>query len=58
MSFVNALSLFNNDLVSFQNGVDTIVDGCTTYGSTPTASTPSSIVNSIKAIYNNSVSYI
>ena len=53
MSFVNALSLFNNDLVSFQNGVDTIVDGCTTYGSTPTASTPSSIVNSIKAIYNN-----
>ena len=43
----------NNDLVSFQNGVDTIVDGCTTYGSTPTASTPSAIVNSINTIYTN-----
>ena len=43
----------NNDLESFQNGVDTIVDGCTTYGSTPTNNTPSKIVESIKAIYEN-----
>lgn len=43
----------NNDLESFQNGVDTIVEGCTTYGSTPTNNTPSKIVESIKAIYEN-----
>ena len=42
-----------NDLDSFQNGVDTIVDGCTTYGSTPSSNTPSKIVEAIKAIYNN-----
>ena len=39
--------------MSFQTGVDTIISGCTTYGSTPTASTPSAIVNAIKAIYTN-----
>ena len=43
----------NNDFASFQNGVDTIVSGCTTYGSTPSSNTPSNIVNAIKAIYNN-----
>ena len=42
-----------NDLDSFQNGVDTIVDGCTTYGSTPSSNTPSAIVTSIQNIYNN-----
>ena len=44
---------YNNDLVSFQNGVDTIVDGCTTYGSTPSESTPSAIVESIETIYTD-----
>ena len=46
-------SYIYNDLESFQNGVDTIVDGCTTYGSTPTASTPSSIITAISNIYTN-----
>lgn len=43
----------NDELESFQNGVDTIYNGCTTYGSTPTAKTPDAIVNSIKTIYTN-----
>ena len=42
-----------NDLESFQNGVDTIVTGCTVYGSTPINNTPSKIVESIKNIYTN-----
>ena len=42
-----------DELTSFQTGVDTIFNGCKTYGSTPTASTPAAIVNSIKAIYTN-----
>ena len=53
LNYNSQLTTLNNDLVSFQNGVDTIVDGCTTYGSTPTASTPSKIVEAIKSIYNN-----
>ena len=44
---------FADDIMSFQTGVDTIYNGCKTYGSTPTAKTPSAIVNSIKAIYTN-----
>ena len=39
--------------MSFQNGVDIIVEGCITYGSTPTENTPTSIVESIKTIYTN-----
>ena len=42
-----------DDISSFQNGVDTIVNGCTTYGSTPTTKNPNDIVNSIKEIYTN-----
>ena len=48
-----SITKLNDDITSFQTGVDTIVNGCTTYGSTPTASTPTAIVNSIKAIYTN-----
>ena len=33
--------------------VDTIYNGCTTYGSTPSSKTPSAIVNSIKTIYTD-----
>ena len=42
-----------DDIDSFQNGVDTIYNGCVTYGSTPTASTPSAIVTAISNIYTN-----
>ena len=42
-----------NDLDSFQNGVDTIYNSCTTYGSTPTSSTPNAIVTAISNIYTN-----
>ena len=45
------LSFLNDDIDSFQNGVDTIVNGCKTYGSTPSNNTPSAIVESIKNIY-------
>jgi len=38
---------------SFQDGCDTIVSGCTTYGSTPTSNAPADIVNAIKTIYTN-----
>ena len=43
----------NNDLDSFQNGVDSIVSKCTELGSTPTASTPTAIVTAIQNIYTN-----
>lgn len=47
----------NNDLdtleQSFQDGCDTIVGGCTTYGSTPSSNSPTDIVNAIKNIYDN-----
>lgn len=38
-------------VTSFQAGVDTIYNGCTTYGSTPAAKTPTDIVNAIKNVY-------
>lgn len=43
----------SGNLASFQNGVDSIYNGCNTYGSTPTAKTPAAIINAIKAIYDN-----
>lgn len=43
----------NNLKASFQDGCDTIVAGCTTYGDTPASNSPSDIVTSIKNIYNN-----
>ena len=50
---INFYFYLNDDITSFQTGVDTIYNGCKTYGSTPTASTPTAIVNAIKAIYTN-----
>lgn len=38
---------------SFQAGCNTIVSGCTTYGSTPASNSPADIVTSIKNIYTN-----
>ena len=38
---------------SFQNGCNTIVSGCTSYGSTPASNSPADIVSSIKNIYTN-----
>ena len=38
---------------AFQDGCDTIVAGCTTYGSTPASNSPKDIVTSIKDIYTN-----
>lgn len=38
---------------SFQDGCDTIVAGCASYGSTPSSNSPSAIVTAIKNIYNN-----
>ena len=43
----------NNLKTSFQDGCDTLVAGCTTYGDTPASNSPSDIVTSIKNIYNN-----
>ena len=45
--------MINSNVSSFQNGVDSIYNTCKTYGSTPTASTPTAINTSIKAIYTN-----
>ena len=42
-----------DDIISFQNGVDIIYNGCITYGSTPSSKTPNDIVTSIGEIYNN-----
>ena len=42
-----------NDLDSFQNGVDSIVDKCTSCGSTTTSSTPNDIITTIQNIYTN-----
>ena len=52
-SFFIYIYSLSDDITSFQTGVDTIYNGCKTYGSTPTTSTPSAIVNAIKAIYTN-----
>lgn len=38
---------------SFQDGCNTIVAGCTSYGSTPTSNSPNDIVTSIGEIYEN-----
>ena len=38
---------------NFQDGCDTIVAGCTTYGATPTSNSPTDIVNAIKKIYTD-----
>lgn len=38
---------------AFQDGCETIVAGCTTYGSKPATNSPADIVNSIKTIYTN-----
>ena len=38
---------------SFRAGCNTIVSGCTTYGSTPASNSPADIVTSIKNIYTN-----
>ena len=43
----------DDELSSFQTGVDTIYNNCITYGSTPIDKTPASISESIKSIYNN-----
>ena len=49
--FYNTIVL--DDFQSFQTGVDAIIEGCTTYGSTPTESSPNAIVEAIKTIYTN-----
>lgn len=38
---------------SFQDGCDTIVNGCTTYGNNPETNSPVDIVEAIKNIYND-----
>ena len=49
--------ILNDDIssisTSFQDGCNTIVSGCTTYGSTPASNSPDNIVAAIKTIYNN-----
>ena len=52
MTILYFLYLLNDELKSFQNGVDTVYNGCITYGSTPIDKTPNSIVNAIEDIYN------
>ena len=49
-------SIFNDDLSSFQNGVDTIYNKCKSLGSTPNTKTPNDIINSIQSIYDNAKS--
>ena len=44
---------YSDDIISFQNGVDIIYNGCVTYGSTPTSKTPNAIVTAISNIYTN-----
>lgn len=52
-----AVSTLNNNLTTleanFQNGCDTIVQGCTTYGSSPASNNPRDIVTAIKQIYSD-----
>ena len=54
LNYNSQISSVNTNFISFKNGVNIIVDRCTTYGSAPSSNTPSSIVTSIKNIYNNS----
>ena len=49
---INNLYIFNDDIKSFQNGVDTIYNKCKSLGSTPNTKTPNDIINSIQSIYN------
>ena len=53
----NDLTALNNAIneirQSFQDGCDTIVDGCTTYGSTPSTNSPADIVTAIGNISTN-----
>ena len=46
--------VLNDDIInisnSFQDGCNTIVSGCTTYGSTPSSNSPADIVEAIKNI--------
>ena len=42
-----------NDLDSFQNGVDLIVNKCIELGSTPNSNIPEDIITSIEEIYEN-----
>ena len=46
------LSVSNDDINSFQNGVDKIYNKCKSLGSTPSTKTPDSIIKSIQSIYN------
>ena len=49
-----AITKLNSKLTeNFQDGCDTIVAGCTTYGVTPTSNSPTDIVNAIKKIYTD-----
>lgn len=53
-STINSLNTsINNMQASFQDGCDTIVAGCTTYGSTPASNSPDDIVSAIGSIYTN-----
>ena len=45
--------IFNDDIKSFQNGVDKIYNKCIASGSTPTNKTPDAICNSIQSIYTD-----
>ena len=46
--------VLNDDIINisnfFQDGCNTIVSGCTTYGSTPSSNSPADIVEAIKNI--------
>ena len=46
----------NDDINSFQNGVDKIYNKCKSLGSTPTNNTPDSIIKSIQSIYDKAKS--
>ena len=49
-----AITKLNSKLTeNFQDGCDTIVAGCTTYGATPTSNSPANIVEAIKKIYTD-----
>ena len=53
VTILHLVERLNNDLESFQNGVDSIVDKCTSCGSTPSSNTPTAIVTAIQNIYTN-----
>lgn len=47
-----------NIQTAFQDGCDTIVGGCTTYGSTPTSNSPEDIVKAIHDIAKSAPNYV